>query len=276
MLMLAGALTFATAAHAGEFPKNWADFEKLSFKEMQSLPDVKVALDKKMSDADLEGKSEVELILMKNSIYAQHGFRFSQKALANYFLGRKWYKADFESQNVEKLSTVSRENVELFMKHHSEHKEVRGTAGDHSWDESQLAYNLFRMGFCTYTVDGDSKAGMVVFEPGGVAHVFHSKASRSAFEPYAYENYLDNLAETYGIPNSLMIEAKWYLSINNDKADVLIRFADDDLNRYRDRKGNRIIQPGVRHAVSVNFNGKPGDMYPWVKSKTCMMDIISK
>ena len=126
------------------------------------------------------------------------------------------------------------------------------------------------MGFCTYTVDGDPKAGIVVFEPGGVAHVFHSKASRSAFEPYAYENYLDNLSETYGIPNSLMIEAKWTLRIASDKADVLIHFNDSDLDRYRDRKGNRIIQPGVRHALSVKFHGdEAGENYPWVKTKTC-------
>ena len=60
------------------------------------MPDVKVDLDKKLTEADISGKSEVEMILMKNSIYAQHGFRFSQKALANYFLSRKWYKTGFQ------------------------------------------------------------------------------------------------------------------------------------------------------------------------------------
>lgn len=274
MLVLLGSLLFAATAKAGEMPKTWAEFEKLTFAEMKDLPDVKVSLTKKMTAHDLDGKSETEIVLMKNSIYAQYGFRFSQKALANYFLSRHWYKADFASQNVDKLSKVAHQNVEFFLKYQADHKTGRDTASEHSWEESQLAFNLFQMGFCTYPVDGDPKAGLIVFEPGGVARVFHSKASRSQFAPYAYENYLDNLGEGYGVPSSLLIEAKWHLNIANDMAEVQVTFSKEDLDRYHDREGNAIIASGARRVLSVNLHSKDGNMYPWVKTKQCSMDVI--
>jgi hypothetical protein len=35
----------------------------------------------------------VELVLLKNSVYAQHGFEFTTPYLKNYFTSRSWYRA---------------------------------------------------------------------------------------------------------------------------------------------------------------------------------------
>ncbi|MES3037376.1 MAG: YARHG domain-containing protein, partial [Bdellovibrionota bacterium] len=94
------------------FPDTFAKFEKMTFEEMKSLPEAKWTLNKKVTAEELKGKNETEVILLRNSVYAQHGFRFSQKALANYFLTRTWYKPDTDSLNVDKLSKLSRDNVE--------------------------------------------------------------------------------------------------------------------------------------------------------------------
>jgi hypothetical protein len=272
--MLLLGLTVGFASHAKDLPSKWNDFEKLSFKEMKALPDVKVDLNKKLSAEDLKGKSETELILMKNSIYAQHGFRFDQKAVANYFLGRKWYKPNMETQGLEKLNEVSRANLEMFLK---EQVAVKGggreTAAEHAYEMSQMAYNLFSMGFCTYEVGGDPKAGMIVFDPGGEAHVFHSSASRAAFAPYAYEHYLDK--ETKELGNaSLLIPARWSLKKEGDVVHVDLNFDEDSIARYQDEKGRRIIASGTRRVLSSNVRG--GDMYPFVKTKQCQMVRIAR
>lgn|GEM_PF-5968215 len=277
LLLVILGLTMGHASYAAkELPASFADFEKMSFKEMKALPDVKVDLNKKIEPADLQGKSETQLILMKNSIYAQHGFRFTHKALANYFLGRKWYKPNMNTQGTEHLNDVSRANLEMFLK---EQVGVKGggreTAAEHSYEMSQMAYNLFLMGFCTYEVGGDPKAGMIVFEPGGVARVFHSSASRSAFAPYAYEHYLDKETAQTGT-NSLLIEARWSLKKDGNVIGVNVDFSQDDVQRYRDEKGKLIIAPGTRRVLSSSTDGKTGELYPFVQTKQCQMVRLSR
>ncbi|MES3036844.1 MAG: hypothetical protein V4736_02975, partial [Bdellovibrionota bacterium] len=79
----------------------------------------------------------------------------------------------------------------------------------------QIAYNLFRMGFCTYDVGAEKKAGMIVFDPNGNAKVFHSAASRANFEAYAYEAYNSEMVvANSGMKNAtLLIDAKWSIRL---------------------------------------------------------------
>lgn len=278
LFALLGAVSMSLAsgvALAGqEFPKTYGEFEKLTFQQMKSLPDVKWDLKKKATDGDLKGKSETEIVLMRNSIYAQHGFRFSQKSLANYFLGRSWYKPVYDAFEFEKMNNVSRENVKTMMQFQAslgEGEGKRGVASESDWTRSQIAYNLFLMGFCTYDVSRDPKGGMIVFEPGGAAKVFHSRASRAEFAPYAYDGYLDEGLREMG---KILIDATWSIEVTGRRARVLLEFPQSEIDRYavRDESGKitgRYLEPGKRQVLEVNLASN--NPYPFVRSRNCTM-----
>ena len=73
-------------------PGSLQDIEAQSREALATLKDVKVALGKPLAPAQLEGKSLVELRLMRNSIYAQYGVPFTNRWLRDYFETRGWYK----------------------------------------------------------------------------------------------------------------------------------------------------------------------------------------
>jgi hypothetical protein len=108
---LAFVLAVGSAQAAGKsFPK-WSEFKAYSVEQMKALPDVKVATGKKMSAKGLAQKSITEVVLMKNSIFAQKGFEFTTPYLKNYFASRSWYKAgDYKAAN---LSKTDRNNAKM-------------------------------------------------------------------------------------------------------------------------------------------------------------------
>lgn len=253
---------------AAEFPAAFADFEKMTFEQMKALPDAKWPMDKKVDMGHLRGKSETEVVLLRNSIYAQNGFRFSNKALANYFLSRSWYKPNKMDLGFGKLSAAAKANVQTFMKYQAEKFSGRSIATDEANWASQIAYGLFEMGFCTYGVNGDPKAGMVVFDPGGKAQVFHSQASRAAFAPYAYEAYMSSELADMGT-SSLLIPAKWSIKINGKKATVTLDFDPSDIAKYTNQEGAPIIGSYTRELLTINMDDKNQDAF--VKKKQCLM-----
>lgn len=265
-LALACGQSFANTS----FPEHFTDFEKMSFEQMKSLPDAKWPMAKKATTDDFKGKSETEVILLRNSIYAQHGFRFGQKSLANYFLGRSWYKAETADFGFPKLTDIEKQNVEMFVKHQASFKGGnRDVASQGDYYVSQVAFNLFSMGFCTYAVNGNPKAGLIVFDPGGVARVFHSQASQMAFAPYAYDGYLNPDTAKMGT-DTLLINAKWNVRVARNMATVTLDFNPDDISRYRNGNGNPIIAPVTRQVLTADFS-KPGQTYSFVKTKQCTM-----
>lgn len=111
MRSLLAALVLAVVslnAHAAKFP-NWNDFQGYSSKQMRALPDVKASAKQELSEASLKKYSLVELVLLKNSIYAQHGFEFSAPYLKNYFSSRSWYRAG--GYSYANLSKVEKKNI---------------------------------------------------------------------------------------------------------------------------------------------------------------------
>ncbi len=255
-------------------PKSFADFEKLTFEQMKTLPDYKWSLTTPVKESDLQNKSETEVILFRNSIYAQHGFRFSQKPLANYFLTRSWYKPTVESLNVEKLSAVSKKNVETFMKFQASTKTGnRDTASQYGWLKDKVAYHLFLMGFCTYTVNGNPKAGMVVFEPAGQAKVFHSKFSRASFEPYAYEDYLDKSTAQWG---KMLLDATWSINVNakETEASITLDFADEVYNQFIGEDGKSLLAKGQRRVLTIPLDIDGKGYAAMLKNRTCNMEIV--
>ena len=61
--------------------------------ESQTNEEVCLSLlsEKKLYNSDLEGKSKKELEIMRNSIYARHGYQFKREDLSNYFSQFSWY-----------------------------------------------------------------------------------------------------------------------------------------------------------------------------------------
>lgn len=67
-----------------------------------------------LQPVDIEGMTRDELRLMRNEIYARHGYIFSSRDLQEHFLAQPWYSP--RSRDVEaELSEIERRNV-LFIK----------------------------------------------------------------------------------------------------------------------------------------------------------------
>lgn len=74
---------------------------------------------RKITDQDIAGKSRTELSLMRNTIYAWHGMKFSRQDLQEYFNRQSWYKPIYDPGNfpLTLLSLVEQENIQLLKYH---------------------------------------------------------------------------------------------------------------------------------------------------------------
>jgi hypothetical protein len=66
-----------------------------------------------LTHSDLQDKSPRELSLMRNELYARHGYIFKAQELTDHFGAQKWYRGtDRSQQGVHaKMSEVERLNV---------------------------------------------------------------------------------------------------------------------------------------------------------------------
>ena len=88
--------------------------EFLTAYEMKSLPDFVFGLDIKIIDKDqaqFSKMSKKELILIRNSIFAQYGMEFKTPWIDNYFRSRKWYKPGGFKDSM--LTPIDRKNIEI-------------------------------------------------------------------------------------------------------------------------------------------------------------------
>ena len=69
-----------------------------------------------LTEYDLKGMSKEDMKMMRNEIFARHGYIFKSPAMNAYFERQGWYKGQFMDVN-DKLSTLERENV-IFIKNH--------------------------------------------------------------------------------------------------------------------------------------------------------------
>lgn len=72
-----------------------------------------------LTEADLKGKSAWELTLIRNEIYARHGYIFKRAELANHFKKCPWYKPVSGDQEWvwRKMSETERRNVEFIQEY---------------------------------------------------------------------------------------------------------------------------------------------------------------
>jgi hypothetical protein len=93
----------------------FANIEKLSPAEMKKLPDLRAPLDRKVNPDSLEGMGRIELQILRNSIYAQHGRAFKTRWLQAYFSSRSWYRKG--GYRAGKLTATDLANIEMLKRY---------------------------------------------------------------------------------------------------------------------------------------------------------------
>ncbi len=68
-----------------------------------------------LSEADLAGRNDAELRLMRNEIFARHSYIFTSPDLKKYFAGQPWYTPRFK-QVYSSLSDIERANIRLLIR----------------------------------------------------------------------------------------------------------------------------------------------------------------
>lgn len=69
-----------------------------------------------LTAADLSGKSDWDLRIMRNEIFARHGYKFKKPELRQYFSSQSWYTPMYDDVS-SFLSSVEKQNA-LFLKAH--------------------------------------------------------------------------------------------------------------------------------------------------------------
>jgi hypothetical protein len=75
--------------------------------------------ERQLQESDIEGLSSNELELMRNMIYARHGYIFQRMDLLDYFKQYSWYYPKYSDVNdvYEMMSDIERYNVDFIKKH---------------------------------------------------------------------------------------------------------------------------------------------------------------
>ncbi len=76
-----------------------------------------IASTKYLTDSDLKNISKHDLKIMRNEIFARHGFIFKKNGLMdNYFSQQEWYKPKYKNVD-KKLTEIEKTNIELIRKY---------------------------------------------------------------------------------------------------------------------------------------------------------------
>ena len=76
-----------------------------------------IACNRLLTESDLTGLSAKELRIMRNWIYARHGYIFRRKELQNYFAQFDWYHPQYSEIPYHKLSSIEQKNIEFIKLH---------------------------------------------------------------------------------------------------------------------------------------------------------------
>lgn len=75
-----------------------------------------VACERKLTEDDLAGMSKKELRLMRNWIFARHGYIFSTTEMRNYFEQQPWYQGRY-SNVTSMLTDIEKYNINFIKEH---------------------------------------------------------------------------------------------------------------------------------------------------------------
>ena len=68
------------------------------------------------TESDISGKSKEDIRIMRNTIFAMHGYIFKTSDMKEYFENQSWYKAEKADVSSE-LSTIENENIQFLKAH---------------------------------------------------------------------------------------------------------------------------------------------------------------
>ena len=69
-----------------------------------------------LTASDLQGLSKYDLKIMRNEIFARHGFIFQTNEMKNYFQNQSWYKPKYRDVS-SLLSNIEKKNLELIKRY---------------------------------------------------------------------------------------------------------------------------------------------------------------
>lgn len=78
--------------------------------------DYDIACRRRLTESDLYGLSKNELRIMRNWIFARHGYIFKTAAMKSYFSQKSWYNGRYNDV-YSSLSAVEKYNVEFIKRH---------------------------------------------------------------------------------------------------------------------------------------------------------------
>ena len=76
------------------------------------------ASDRPLSIEDVENLNGWELKIMRNEIYARHGYIFRTEEMKEYFKSQRWYEPKYENVD-DMLTKVEKQNIKLIKRYES-------------------------------------------------------------------------------------------------------------------------------------------------------------
>lgn len=75
--------------------------------------------DRRVTDAELKGKSPFQLDVMRNEIYARHGRIFDDRELQSYFGNQSWYEPKYKADNFpdDLISPIEKQNAAYILQY---------------------------------------------------------------------------------------------------------------------------------------------------------------
>ena len=81
-----------------------------------------------LSKKDVENLSKADLLVLRNSIYAKHGYTFKKQSLRKYFDGQSWYVPVYTDIKPF-ITEIEKKNIELLMKYEKHAEEYYDVFG---------------------------------------------------------------------------------------------------------------------------------------------------
>lgn len=97
-----------------------------------------------ITQRDLDFLSSVNINLLKNAIYARHGYIFEDSYLNTYFINKEWYRPD-PTFSMDSLNEIEKKNVEMLSQeeqYRQENMSIQVTSYRDAWEilTSELQY----------------------------------------------------------------------------------------------------------------------------------------